>query len=612
MQAHLASPRGPYAVKVLRDIMVPCRDGIRLATDVYLPLCTPAQEPLVYPVLLQRTPYNKLGEAMTSEGELFATHGYAVAIQDVRGRFASEGQFEPFVREAQDGYDTMAWLAAQPWSSGKVGTMGTSYLACTQAALAALRPAGLAAQFISQGFSNYHTTRSRRGGAYEHHRTHWLLRMARDSKEAQADPSLRKAVDQAWSELDRWISLWPMRPGLNPLSALPTYERALFDFSTKADYDDWWRNPGLSLEPYYDDYPAVPIHLLGSWYDPYATAVTDNFVAFAQRNPQPVHLIMGPWVHGVEALAATYAGDVDFGPDAALAYNALRLAWFDHWLKGDPETTAPTAKLDLPPVRIFVMGGGSGRRTPAGRLDHGGRWRDEEAWPIKRAETRRLHLTACGDLTSQPPLTQGRTDYRYDPASPQPSAPDPRQPEELFPRGGFDLRGHPDAPYCVDGRPLAARPDVLVYATAPLAAPIEVTGRAEVTLWVSSTGVDTDFTARLVDWYPASPDYPQGYALELCQTVQRARYRESREHAVLMEPEKVYRVVLRLPPTSNLFAAGHRIRLDISSSDFPRFDINPNTGEPLGKHRRYTVVTNTVHYGPETPSAVQLPVVGQD
>ncbi len=604
--------RKAYEVEVLSDQLCTCRDGVRLAADVYLPECSGggaqggdgAARRASYPVLLQRTPYNKLG--LAREGLWYAERGYAVVLQDVRGRFASEGLFEPFLHEAEDGFDTVAWLLEQPWCNGRVGTMGTSYLACTQAALGTLNPPGLAAQFVSQGFANYHTTRSRRGGAYENHRTHWLFRMARDSKEAAADPALRAAADQAWEHLDQWISPWPMREGLNPLSALPTYERALFDFMTRGDYDTWWHNPALSLEPYYETYPDIPVYFLGSWYDPYAVAVTDNYVALAGRGKGPVRLLMGPWVHGVEALAAGHAGDVEFGDEARLAYDQLRLAWFDRWLKDVDDPYDLDANH---PVRIFVMGGGTGRKTPDGRIHHGGRWRGEHGWPIERTVPSRLFLTSDGGLSERPPTTACATSYRYDPLDPQPSAPDPRNPKDLFARGGFDLRGHAAAPFCRDGRPLAARHDVLVYATGILNEPVEVTGRAKVTLWVSSTGVDTDFTARLVDWYPPNPDYPEGYGLELCQTIQRARYRASREHAELMTPGEVYELTLLLPPTSNLFMAGHRIRVDISSSDFPRFDVNPNTGEPLGRHRRCEVVTNTVHYGPDAPSAVLLPVV---
>ena len=597
-----------YRVAVLPDVMAACRDGVRLAADVYLP-CPPAGglEDGSWPAILQRTPYDK--RAMAAEARFFAERGYAVVIQDVRGRFASEGAFEPFVREPADGVDTVAWVRGQSWCNGRIGTTGTSYLACTQMALGALDPPGLAAQFVSQGFSNYHTTRSRRGGAYEHHRTHWLFRMARDSKEAAADPALRRALDQAWANLADWLSLWPLRRGHNPLSGLPTYEQALLDFMTRADYDRWWHNPALSLEPHYDVYADVPAYLLGSWYDPYAVAVTDNYAALAERKQGPIHLIMGPWVHGVEALGQTAAGDVEFGPAAALAYNELRLAWFDRWLRPDEPVRGVTG---WPAVRLFVMGGGSGRRTATGRLEHGGEWRDQTSWPPPNARPHRLYLQPDGGLAMSPPGDgdTAATTYTFDPRDPQPSAPDPRQPHEAFPRGGFDVRGHRQSRFCANDLPLAARHDVLVFATPPLTESVEVTGRVELELYVSSTGADTDFTARLVDWYPPSADYPDGYALELCQTIQRVRYRDSRAAATMMRPGEVYLLKLRLPPTANLFAAGHRIRLDISSSDFPRFDINPNTGEPLGMHRSYQVVQNTVHHGGSRASAVILPVTG--
>ncbi|MDP2871650.1 MAG: CocE/NonD family hydrolase [Bacillota bacterium] len=620
---------GPYAVRVERNVPVPLADGTRLATDVYFPeggggTAGDAAGAGTWPVILQRTPYDKCG-VLKAEGHFFASHGYVVALQDVRGRFASEGVFEPFLHEAEDGVDTVRWLIGQPWCDGRIGTTGTSYLACTQAALAALDPPGLVVQWVSQGFSNYHTTRSRRGGAYEHHRTEWLLRMAADSKEAQADPVLQEALERAHHRPADWIGLWPVRPGMSPLALVPSYERALLDFMTRGDYDEWWLNPALSLEPYYDRYADVPAHFLGSWYDPYARAVTDNYVALAARKRGPVRLIMGPWVHGVAALGWTHAGDVDFGPDAAIEYDRLRLAWFDRWLKGREDAWRDQVQEQVAaPVRIFVMGGGTGRRNADGRLDHGGRWRDEQAWPLAGAVETRLYMHASGELSADPPAPAdlgepgaqpdpaAATSYTFDSRDPQPSAYDPREPEALFPRGGFDLRARPTSGETGPGVPLGNRHDVLVFATEPLAREVEVTGSAVVELFASSTGLDTDFTARLVDWCPPNEDYPEGYALELCQTIQRARYRDSREQATLLEPGTIYRFRLTLPPTSNLFARGHRIRVDISSSDFPRFDVNPNTGEPLGRHRRMAVVTNSVYHDAEHPSAVVLPVVTSD
>lgn len=625
--------KGPYSFRVERNVRVPLPDGVCLATDLYFPVCVaapkgPAAASGPWPVILQRTPYDKTS-VLEAEGHFFASHGYVAALQDVRGRFASEGTFEPFINEAPDGLATVQWLLAQPWCDGRIGTTGTSYLACTQAALAALNPPGLAVQWISQGFSNYHTTRSRRGGAYEHHRTEWLIRMAADSKEAQADPALRQALERAHHRPEDWITPWPVRPGMSPLALVPSYERALLDFMTRADYDEWWHNPALSLEPHYDRYKDVPVYFLGSWYDPYARAVTDNYMALASRKSGPVRLIMGPWVHGVSALGSTHSGDVDFGAEAPIEYDRLRLAWFDRWLRGETTTDQDHAA----PVRIFVMGGGSGLRTTAGRLDHGGHWRDEQAWPLERAHPTRLYLHASGLLSVTPPglPRAAPTSYTFDPLNPQPSAFDPRDPAALFPRGGFDLRARPGGsaaahpggsgsgigsdtrghiPLASDpGVPLGNRHDVLVFATGPLAEPLEVTGSVAVELHASSTGLDTDFTARLVDWHPPNADYPEGYALELCQTILRARYRNSRERAELLEPNQIYRLALTLPPTSNLFACGHRIRVDISSSDFPRFDVNPNTGEPLGQHRRLRAVTNSVYHDPEHPSAVVLPVV---
>jgi putative CocE/NonD family hydrolase len=319
-----------------------------------------------------------------------------------------------------------------------------------------------------------------------------------------------------------------------------------------------------------------------------------------------VRLIMGPWQHGVATVAQSWAGDADFGIDAPEDYDALRLRFFDTALKG-----LDTGLREEPPVRIFVMGGGTGRRLPSGKLDHGGRWRDEVAWPLERARPTPYYLHGDGTLSPEPPGEDASsTTYRYDPADPVPTVGgNISAAEDVLPAGGFDQRGRPGLIGCGDALPLNARPDVLTFQTPPLERDVEVTGPIGVRVWLSSSAVDTDVTAKLIDVHPPNVDYPDGYALNIGDSILRARYREDRGRPTPMTPGEVYPIDVVLYPTSNVFAAGHRIRLDVSSSNFPRFDVNPNTGEPLGVGGRMVVADNTIHHDAAHPSHVTLPIV---
>lgn len=599
-----------YDVACERNIMVPMRDGTRLATDLYLPAHAGTALPGPWPVILERTPYNKLNATIVGTAKFFARRGYAVVLQDVRGRYASEGEWYPFALEGEDGADTVDWIAGQPWCNGKVGTIGLSYSGSDQTALATLAPPALAAQFVSEGMSNYHTSAMRQGGAMELRFIIYAFQMATQSKEALADPILRRTLEQARADVRMWLYRLPLRPGTTPLARVPSYERWAIDVLTHADYDEYWRqHRGYVADEYYEEHKDVPVCFLSGWYDSYARAVTDNYVALSRRKRGPIHLIMGPWVHGVAPIGQTFAGDVDFGPDAALDYDDLRLRWFDRWLKG-----LDTGVDRDPPVRIFVMGGGSGRRNFEGRLDHGGRWREEQEWPLARAVPTPFYLRAGGILTEEPPQEESSaTIYRFNPADPVPTiGGNISVGYEVMPNGGYDQRGAPWVMGARDTLPLAARSDVLVFQTPPLEADMEVTGPLEVRLWASSSAVDTDFTAKLIDVYPPNPDYPEGYALNIADSIIRARYRNSREHGELLTPGEIYEFRIIPYPTSNVFKRGHRIRLDISSSNFPRFDVNPNTGEPLGANRRWQVADNTIYHEAAHPSHIILPIVPRE
>jgi putative CocE/NonD family hydrolase len=587
-----------------RNVMMRLADGTRLASDLYLP----AGGGGPWPALLERTPYDKLGPAGVLAAKFFAGHGYAVVLQDVRGRFASEGEWYPFGNEGPDGVETVAWVRAQPWCDGRVATIGLSYSSCTQTGLAALNPPGLAAQFVSQGFHNYYTASMRQGGALEVRFVLYAFMMATTSKEAAADPVKRVALRQAWGDIRSWLGRHPLKPGLSPLRHVPSYERWLLDIWQHGEYDDYWRSrPAYSIDELYDQHADVPIHLLGSWYDSYARSTVTNYVELGRRKRGPVRLIMGPWIHGGANLDLSHAGDAEFGPDAPLGYNHFRLRWFDAVLKG-----RPNGMLETPPVRIFVMGGGSGRKVlGTDRLDVGGRWRFEHEWPLRRTEYTPFYLQPGGGLArSKAPADAAPSRYIFDPADPVPTiGGNISVGYDLMPGGGFDQRGgrHVSGPR--DPLPLSARPDVLVFSTPALDRDVEVTGTVAVKLWAASTAPDTDFTAKLIDVYPPNADYPDGYELNIGDSIIRARYRNSWDTPELLDPGTIYEFTITLYPASVVFQRGHQIRLHISSSNFPRFDVNPNTGGPLGRELVRQTAVQTVFHDAAHPSHVVLPLI---
>ncbi|OJV33189.1 CocE/NonD family hydrolase [Sphingomonas sp. 67-36] len=602
---------------VLNDHMVPMRDGVHLATDIYLPA-----GPGPFPVLLERTPYDKRG---TNHGDLtaadlvprpkpqiarwFAEAGYAYVLQDCRGRFGSEGVFTKYLSEAEDGADTLAWLLEQSWCDGRIGTLGLSYGAHVQNALACLNPPGLKAMFLdSGGFSSAYHGGARQGGAFELKQLTWARKHALQSPETAADPARRAALEQ--ESIEQWIGRrW--RLGHSPLAAAPEYEAYVVEQWDNDRLTDFWKQRGIYALDSYADYADVPAVHMASWYDPYSQTAIDNFTALAPIKHGPIKLVLGPWTHGQRSV--TYAGDADFGAEAVLDghvgpdYFTLRRDWFDRHMLGRED-----APEHLPaPVRIFVMGGGSGLRTAEGRLDHGGRWRDEQAWPPARARDVAMFLHRDGSLRETPPAAGIEPlSYDFDPADPVPTiggaiasgAP------VMF-AGGYDQREtetlfgarHP-------GRALADRADVLVFETEPLARDVEVTGNVVAHLHIASSAVDTDFTIKLVDVYPPNSDYPQGYALNLAHGILRARFRNSFEHPQPLEPGKVHALTVRAFPTSNLFRAGHRIRIEVSSSNFPHFDVNPNSDWRVADAPP-VVARNSVFVDRDHPSCVALPIV---
>jgi putative CocE/NonD family hydrolase len=608
----------PYGVERQADVMVPMRDGVSLATDVYLPARGGKELAGKWPTILSRTPYSKsrpqrdnapksLGEYAVI-GEYFAGHGYAVVIQDTRGRYRSEGVWHMLTDDGRDGVDTCAWIGKQPWSNGKVGMIGTSYVGGTQHALAMERPPELTTVIPVDAMSNLGYAGMRNGGAFELRFWNWIFSIAGPQGSRQSrDPGTASLLQDMKDHRRDFLVNLPLRRGTTPLKLLPEYEDWLVEAMGHGTNDDFWKQNNIL--DYTDAYKDIPVYLVGGWYDSWAGNTAANFKALSRKIRGPVYLIMGPWIHGQQGASAH--GQVSFGSSAAIADPAAwRREWYDHWLKGIDNTVGKQAPFATP-VRIFVMGSGDGKKTAGGLLNHGGYWRDENEWPLSRARPTPFYLHDRGGLSpSMPAAAEGFTSFQFDPAKPVPTiGGNISSGDGILLQGAWDQRGGRHVWNARDPIPLSARNDILVFQSEPLAEDVEVTGEIEVKLWGASSAVDTDFTVKLIDVYPASPDFPGGFDLNIGDGILRARFRESLKKEVLMQPGTVYPLTIRLYPTSNVFKRGHRIRVDLSSSNFPRFDVNPNTGEPLNNHRRRIVATNTVYHDADHPSHILLPIV---
>jgi putative CocE/NonD family hydrolase len=608
------APTQPTELDVVlfaKNVMVPMRDGVHLATDIYRPALNgePVQGKL--PLLLQRTPYNKEGGQLIQQAKALASHGYVVALQDDRGTYHSEGVQIKYIGYGKDGYDAVEFLAQLPYTDGQIGMWGTSYAGHTQASAAIAHPPHLKTVVINcGGLNNGWEYKIRNHGAFElAQQVGWAFgQLAAQTNNMVAHDAFQheKAVD--------WIGDLHGKRGQNPLSLAQNFEDYIFDIMTRSDYDQYWRQPDVNWSVAFEQTSDIPMLHISGWYDSYPSGTIKNYIGLSKLKKSPVRLLVGPWTHGGNT--RSFSGDVEFGPDAAINDFAtgFHLRWFDHFLKG--KTTLVAAE---PSVRLFVMGTGDGHKDQNGRLYHGGYWRTADTWPPPSARSVSFYLHANGTLGGDLPAADDRpSTYTYDPTHPVPTIGGSFSPERgLVGPGGFDQREREfkgdenkgfygsRPPYL----PLRARSDVLVFETKPLEQDLEVIGPVEVALFAGSTAVDTDFTAKIVDVYPPSKDYPVGYDLNITDGVIRARYRDSPDKQEFMKPGEVYKFKIEPMPTANVFKKGHRIRLDISSSNFPRFDINPNSGEPLGKDRRTVVADNTVYHDARRPSQLMLSVV---
>ena len=600
--------------QLLSNQKVAMRDGIQLATDVYLPDNWTLGGKL--PVILERTPYDKTVQSRSeinrdghelnrSEiAQVFNDIGIIVIYQDCRGRYASEGVFTKYLNEAEDGYDTLIWLGEQSWFNGDVGTMGLSYAAHTQLAVACMNPPYLKTMVLdSGGFHNAYQCGIRQGGAFELKQLTWAFKQAQNSPQAKASSIINEALQA--QNIHDWFAKTPWLKGHSPVSSVPEYENYLLEQWQHGNFDEFWKKIGIYALGYFDQIPDIPVLCMSSWYDAYVSSTLDNYKALHSEKTAEQELIMGPWLHGDRNTA--YSGDVDFGERAFFDGNVAptwldyRVQWFKRHLLGEQQ-----AKQS--PVKIFVMGGGSGNKNTEGRLEHGGVWLNDNQWPPSGTKPEIWYCSKNMQLIDEVP-SPAELRFIADPNHPVPTIGGSiTSGKPVYTGGAFDQRERPDF-FGTDGtnQPLAARQDILCFQSEPLENDILVAGEIEVKVWLASNAPDCDITVKLLDVYPPSNDYPEGFAMNLTDGIMRARYRNSWESPELMTGEPVCLTVKPFA-TANLFKKGHRIRLDIAGSNFPHFDCNPNSGEPEGQARVKRIAENRIFVGGDKATQICLQV----
>jgi len=585
-------PRETFSIRVDRDVPVTMRDGTLLMTDVYRPAAEGR-----YPVLLQRTPYNKeTGGLSLVQTDTFRAvrQGYAVVIQDCRGRYRSDGDFSPFLQEVADGYDAIGWCGSQPWSDGNVGMYGTSYVGATQWLAAIAAPPSLRAIAPAFTASDYYEGWTYQGGAFQWgFMCNWVLPFLTTgdllrSNERQGVPNFDEWRQRLIDAIDNANEIAMALP-LREVPVNPEWTPYLYEWMDHPTYDDFWQSRSIERR---HDQVRVPALNIAGWYDIFLDGSLRNFTGVQQQGATEEartgsRLLLGPWTHTTPPLAES--GAVDFGARAgqslmplSMDIDGLTLRFFDRWLKGIDD-----GYDEEPPVRLFVMGEDV--------------WRSENEWPLARAVETEFFLSSGGNassiagdgtLTNEAPGDDRPDIFLYDPFHPVPTV-------------GGQLCCYPATlpPGAFDQRPVEARSDVLVYTTPPLEEDTEVTGPVRLYLWAATTAPDTDFTGKLVDIYP------DGYARNLTDGIIRARYRQGTDTPRPITPGEVYEYEINLWSTSNLFRKGHRIGLEVSSSNFPRFDRNLNTGHELGADAEMLPAMQTIFHNREHPSRLVLQIV---
>lgn len=604
LELDAASP-AVYAVAEQHNLMIPTRDRLHLAADVYFPaLDTGQRRPEPAPVILLRTPYNKAASA--EHGRFFAARGFIYVAQDVRGCWESEGAFFPFADEAPDGFDTIAWIASQPWCNRQVGTIGCSYCAAVQSAAACLAPPALTTMIVQCGPSSFFDSSMRHNGALELRFLVYAFTMAANSRTARQNPGRQKELTRASKDIWTYLRAGPIRRGCTPLALVPELEQWVIDLQTRATFDDFWRKPGFGPKPWLQQHADVPTLYLGGWYDTYTRGTLENAVNFAAAKPRgPVQAIVGPWTHGTETLQNQRAGDADFGQHATMNYLHLCRNWFGQWLAREDNGFAATPRIDY-----FLMGtAAAGNHAAAAPIQRGGEWRQASTWPPPAATPTAFYLhPQAGLARTSPAAANTSTSFAADPDHPVPTIGGSLSAMPL-PAGCFHQIHDPrfgDFPAPI---PLAARQDVACFFSDPLEHDLDIAGPVRARLFVATDGLDTDFTVKLVDICPADDPQAGSLAINVTDGIQRLRFRNGYDHEELAQPGQPCRLEFDLFPTACRFGRGHRLRVDIASSNFPRFDVNPNTGEPLGQHRLTRKAVNTVFHDPDHPSAIILHVL---
>jgi uncharacterized protein len=562
------------SVIIEHGVAVKMRDGTILRADIFRP-----NAPGKFPILLTRTPYDKRHDLDFSLKGV--SHGYVVINQDVRGRYTSDGEWYPFVHESDDGYDTIEWAAALPYSDGRIGMYGGSYVGATQMLAAIAHPPHLAGICPVVTASNYHDGWTYQGGAFEQwFNESWTSGLAQDT--------LNRSVSQQTNAL-HGISklplteypLFPLPKSSSENELLRSLAPYFLDWLSHPSYDDYWKR--IAIEEHYGNI-RVPSLTVAAWYDIFLGGSLRNYIGLKEhaadenaRDGQRLLVTIGG-----HAGSSQKIGDVDFGPAAPFDEDAVTLDWYDHLFKNAANKFAGPKR-----VQIFVMGSNQ--------------WRDEDDWPLARARDTKYFLhsagkanTATGDglLSTAAPQSENADKFTYDPANPAPTI-----------GGPLCCDSNHLQPGPRDQKEVEARQDVLVYSTPALADDVEVTGPVRVELFAKSSTTDTDFTAKLVD---VGPD---GFAQNMTEGIVRGRYRNSQQTPDPMKPGETYMFTIDLWSTSNVFRRGHRLRLEISSSNFPRFDRNTNTGDDLAHPTRLASAVNTILHDKEHPSALILPIV---
>ena len=599
-----------------KNVAATMRDGVVLRADVYRPT-TPGRRP----ALLQRTPYSKNPEQADSQFHRLARAGFVVVVQDTRGRYMSDGVAVPH-DEGADGFDTIEWAARLPYVDGRVGMFGGSYSATVQLLAAPLRPPHLVALFPSASYASRYDMAFQGGAFYLGDGLSWSLGQGKDVRRRLLEPNANRDGELGLSPEERkqLQSEWYRHLPLNSIEALQLrrYSPGYFELLQHPSYDAFWTIFDVAARhPQFE----VPAYHLTGWYDSLLNGTLANFsglranagTARARANQR---LIVGPWTHARPTASTTKIGDVDFGAAAGFDSESLIVRWFQHWMPAAaPATGAATRPAPAPPA---VGGEGTSDIPPARPVDASAspaaipdwpgapvrlflmgenRWRDEQEWPLTRARPTQFFLRSArgargldgdGRLDRTPPgaTSEAPDTYTYDPAAPVPT-------------GAFGAYSRMP----VDRREIQSRRDVLVYTSAPLTEPLEVTGPITAVLWIASTAKDTDFTAAISDVQP------DGTARALTDGITRARYRGSKTTPALLVPGTRYEVRIDVGATGNVFLPGHRIRLEVSSSNFPRYDRNPNTGAPFGTDATTVAARQTVFHERDAASHLILPVI---